>query len=105
MADVTTAQRVAPPPGLIAPEQARIGEEPMVRGVFPKNIILTTDNQKRVQFLAGINQVPHHLARHWYLQAQGVEMDPIPDYEPPAKEGKAGDASAPEVAARSRKKA
>jgi hypothetical protein len=40
--------------------------------VFPRKVILNTDDGKRVEFLPGVQEVPAHLAGHDWLRLNGA---------------------------------
>jgi hypothetical protein len=54
--------------------------EPTVTMVFPKPVLLTLPGYRRVQFKAGVNQVPQSLADHEYLKLSGAtrHQGPVP---------------------------
>ena len=75
--------RVGPgyePASPVSGAEARESGEDTVRMVFPRAMILTDDQHKRVSFGPGVQDVPAHLAGHWYLQASGVStLEPAGD--------------------------
>jgi len=47
--------------------------------IFPRPVVLLLDNQKRIQFREGTQEVPEDIADHWFLRANNVKR-----YEPEA---------------------
>lgn len=56
-----------------SPEQVLGEGEGTVTMIFPRDVKVTQDDRVQVQFRKGIQEVPEHLADHWYLKANKVE--------------------------------
>jgi hypothetical protein len=66
------------------PAQAADGGE-TVTMVFPRDVLLTEDNHRRILFKAGVQEVPSRLKDHIYLQRHNVKMYNAPK-KPPVNE-------------------
>ena len=73
----------AQPSGLLSPVAARRPDEDTVTMIIPQDVIVTRNDYSRVQFLKGIQEVPRHLADHWYLKAAGAQAYDQPKVAPP----------------------
>lgn len=54
-------------------EQAAEEAKETVTMVFPREVLLTVDNSRRIRFPQGTRQVPADLADHPWLKANGVK--------------------------------
>lgn len=64
---------IAPPVAVtpLTPEQAAKGSSTTTM-IFDKPALLTVNHGTKIQFPAGVNEVPNEHADHWYLKAHNV---------------------------------
>jgi hypothetical protein len=55
-----------------SPDEVLRPGESTVTMVFPVKVLLNTDDGYRVEFAPGVQEVPEHLAGHWWLKANKV---------------------------------
>lgn len=95
-----------PPHGLLEPLAAKLHpDEPTVTMVIPEQTIVTRQDLSRVLFKPGIQEVPEHLADHWYLKAnkaQRYHKPPVVAEPEPSTSDVEGPAE-PEVETRTKK--
>src|ERR1700731_2177141 len=56
------------------PTLTRLSKEPTVKMFFPKRVILTLDDGKRLDYAAGIQEVPQSIvdSDHWWFEVNDV---------------------------------
>jgi hypothetical protein len=62
------------PQNMLSPLDAKLSlDEATETMVIPEMVIVTQQDLSRVLFKPGVQEVPAHLADHWYLKAAGAQ--------------------------------